>query len=84
MNHATIEKAPGACNTEGFDTDTNTSNSPTSSPPCKAIEPPPVPIPNMAAILAALTTLVDAPDVFSFQSLTIKTSKKEALEGTTK
>ena len=37
IRDTTIEKAPGACDTEGFDTDTSSSNSPTSNTPGKAL-----------------------------------------------
>ena len=37
MTDTTIEKAPGACDTEGFDTDTNAPDSATGSQNSKAI-----------------------------------------------
>ena len=59
-------KAPGACDTEGFDTDTNSSNSPTSGTPGKAIAI--APSPDKAAILAALAVLFDPGDVIELRA----------------
>jgi len=59
-------KAPGACYTEGFDTDTNSSNSATSGAPGKAIAI--VPSPDKAAILAALAVLFDPGDVIELRA----------------
>lgn len=59
-------KAPGACDTEGFDTDTNSSNSPTSGAPGKAIAI--APSPDKAAILAALAVLFDPGDVIELRA----------------
>lgn len=84
MTTLPIEKAPGACDTEGFDTNTNNSNSPTSGTPGKAIAPPITPSPDKAAILAALAVLFDPADVFTVQSLTTKKSIKAAMGGTAK
>ena len=59
-------KAPGACDTEGFDTDTNSSNSATSGAPGKAIAI--APSPDKAAILAALAVLFDPGDVIELRA----------------
>ena len=80
-----IEKAPGACNTENFDTTTTTnttetySDSPnfaTSRTPSKAIAPPITPSPNKAAILAALAALFDPADVVELRALHTKGRKQ--------
>ena len=72
MTTNTNEKAPGACDTEGFDTKTNSSNSPTSGPPGKALAiltaPPIAPTPDKAAILDALKVLFDPDDVVELRA----------------
>jgi hypothetical protein len=70
VSHTTIEKAPGACDTEGFDTNTSNSNSPTSGKPGKAIAPPIAPSPDKATILAALAVLFDPADVVELRAFT--------------
>ena len=84
MTTLSIEKAPGACDTEGFDTNTSNSNSPTSGTPGKAIAPPIAPSPNKAAILAAMAVLSDPTGVFSVPALITKKRNDAALEGTSK
>lgn len=84
MNHTTIEKAPSACDTEGFDTNTCSPNYPTDGTQSKAIAPSLAPSPNKAAILAALAVLFDPADVFSIQSLNTKKQIKAAMGGTAK
>lgn len=64
MTLSTNEKAPGACDTEGFDTDTHNLNSPTSGTPRKAF----APSPDKAAILAALAVLFDSGDVIELRA----------------
>ena len=80
MSHTTIEKAPGACDTEGFDTNTSSSNSPTSGTPGKAIAPPIAPSPDKATILATLAVLFDSPDVWTIQLLITKKCNKSKAE----
>jgi len=84
MSLATIEKAPGAYDTEGLDTATCDLNSPTSRTLSKAIAPPIAPSANKAAILAALAVLYDPADVFIVQSLISKKRIKATMGGTTK
>ncbi len=64
MADTTIEKAPGAWNTEGFDTDTNSLHSATAETPGKAI----APSPDKTAILAALAVLFDPGDVIELRA----------------
>jgi hypothetical protein len=66
----TIEKAPGACDTEGFHTDTINLNSATSGAPSKALAVPAAPLPSRAAILAALEVLFMTGDVIELRALT--------------
>lgn len=68
MTTLSIEKAPGACDTEGFAKDTDISNSPTSDMPRKAIAPSIAPIPDKAAILATLAVLFDPADVVELRA----------------
>lgn len=85
MNHIThgakpgmatsIEKAPGAINTKGLTTDpTDNLNFATNGTQKKARmqQPVPTPTPDKAAILAALTKLINPPALFGFGSLTTK------------
>ncbi len=71
-----IEKAPSACNTEGFDTDTLIVDFPTSGTPSKAIASPTAPSPHKATILAALAVLFDPADVVELRALTSKGRKR--------
>lgn len=84
MSHTTIEKAPGACDTEGFDTNTCSPNYPTDGTPSKAIAPTLALSPKKATILAALAVLFDPAGVFSIQSLTTKKRNKAVIGGTAK
>jgi hypothetical protein len=80
VSHTTIKKAPGACVTEGFDTNTSSSNSPTSGTPGKAIAPPIAPPPDKATILATLAVLFDSADVWTIQLLITKKCNKSKAE----
>ena len=71
-----IEKAPGACDTEGFDTDTLSADFPTLGTPSKAVVPPLAPSPDKTAILAALAVLFDPADVVELRALTTKGRKR--------
>ncbi len=62
----TNEKAPGACDTEGFDTDTNSLYSATAETPSKATAT--APSPDKTAILAALAVLFDPGDVIELRA----------------
>ena len=97
MNHITcgampeattpIKKAPGAIYTKGLTTElTNNLHFATGGTPMKVLMQPPVPTrpPTKAAILAALTRLIDTPDVFSVQSLTTKKRGTAAMGGAAK
>jgi hypothetical protein len=64
MTHSTIEKAPGACDTEGFDTDTNKAYSATVPAPGKAI----VLTPDKATAQRYLTLLDELTEEFTFQT----------------
>ena len=83
-------KAPGACDTEGFDTNTDHSNSPTDgainqAPESIAIAAPSIPpSPHRATILRVLTVLCVQAGVFSVQLLTTKKRHKAAMGGTAK
>ena len=76
MTTHTIEKAPGATNTEGFDTNTNSSNFATSGTFGKAIAAPIAPSPDKAAILAALAVLFDPDDVVELRAFPAKGPKR--------
>jgi len=78
VTQTTIEKAPGACYTEGFYTNTNSSNSLTSGTPGKAIALPIAPSPDKAAILAALAVLFDPADVIELRAFTKNYKRTEA------
>lgn len=68
MIDALIEKASGACYTEGSDTDTNTSNFATSGTLGKTKALPIAPSPDKAIILAALDVLFDPADVIELRA----------------
>lgn len=68
MTSTSIEKAPGACNTEGFGTDTSASNSATSGTPSKTLASTIAPSPDKAAILATFAVLFDPGDVIELRA----------------
>ena len=86
MTTNTMKKAAGAINSNGQHTDANSADFDTDGTRSKAtaIAPPIAPSPDKAAILAALTKLIDTPDVFTVQSLTTKKQIKAAMRGTAK
>ena len=84
MTTNTTQKAAEATNSNGQHTDGNGCNFCTDDTISKAIAPPIAPSPDKAAILAALTRLIDTPDVFTVQSLTNKKRIKAAMGGAAK
>lgn len=84
MTFNATQKAAGATNSNGPHTDTNGIDFGTDGTPSKATTPPSVPTPNKAAILAALTKLIELHDVCTVSSLTTKKRIKAAMGGTAK